>query len=144
MERKARLSAGFFVRKTCDRTYPARVGFWVRDEVRGSALLVVSWLFCSSVCLALVRGFFISGGCMSLDKGQVVVYGGGVGVSGSAYSQSAKVPQELTESISLLQMPVTISSVDVTLGDIVTLGGFAIIVARFVWDVRRSRRAKRE
>lgn len=45
------------------------------------------------------------------------------------------------DTIPLMAVPVPM--VEVTLGDLVALGGFAVVVARFVWDIRREKRKKR-
>lgn len=46
-----------------------------------------------------------------------------------------------THAIPLMAVPVPV--VEVTLGDLIALGGFAVVVARFVWDIRKDKRRKR-
>lgn len=43
-----------------------------------------------------------------------------------------------TEIIPLMAVPVPV--IQVTLGDLIALGGFAVVVARFVWDIRKEKR----
>lgn len=48
---------------------------------------------------------------------------------------------QLPDTIPLMAVPVPV--VEVTLGDLIALGGFAVVVARFVWDIRKDKRRKR-
>lgn len=76
---------------------------------------------------------------MKLDNGQLVSYFGGSGVGFVSLSTKAG---ELSGAGSIPLMAVHLPVVQVTLGDLVALGGFAIVVARFIWDIRKDKRRR--
>lgn len=80
---------------------------------------------------------------LKLDTGQVTAYFGGTGVSvvslGTKAAEHPATAINAPEIIPLMAMPVPV--VQVTLGDLVALGGFAVVVARFVWDIRKDKRS---
>ena len=79
---------------------------------------------------------------MSWDSGRTVAYLGGSAVSLSGMAEKAKAAppvQTVTEqSISLLQFPISIAQVNVTVGDIATLVGAGVVVVRLVWDIYKE------
>lgn len=75
---------------------------------------------------------------MKLDTGQLTAYVGGSGVSVVSLSTKAAEAQAAGHTIPLMSVPVPI--VEVTLGDVVALGGFLVVVARFVWDIYRDKK----
>ncbi len=90
---------------------------------------------------------------MGLDVGRVTAYFGGSGVSlislsVKAEASAASIPLitgaiPSPKSLSLLQVPIPLPLVEVTLGDVTALGGFLVVVGRFAWDVYRDRREQR-
>lgn len=74
---------------------------------------------------------------MELGSGQAVTYFGGVGAGVVAQSTQAQ-PMPSPETIPLMAYPVPV--IEVTLGDVVALGGFIVVVIRFCWDVWRWKR----
>lgn len=87
---------------------------------------------------------------LQLDAGRTIAYIGGLCVSASSLAakaehaeqvaQQAANVEQVAQSISLLQMNIA-PVLEITVGDVTTLGGFAIVVARFAWDVFKARRA---
>lgn len=75
---------------------------------------------------------------MRLDTGQITAYVGGSGVSVVSLStRAAELPAAETIPLMAVHVPV----IQVTLGDVVALGGFLVVVARFVWDVCKDKRS---
>lgn len=70
--------------------------------------------------------------------GRVFAYVGGP-VAGVTALEAKAAHMPTPEQIPLMAYPVPV--VNVTLGDLVALGGLAVVVARFVWDVRRDKRS---
>lgn len=79
------------------------------------------------------------------DTGRLVAYFGGSAVGVSSATQKVKA-SELTEAdtVTLLNYPIPLPHIEITVADITTVGGFLIVLARFVLDVSRERRAKRQ
>ncbi|MGL5093668.1 MAG: hypothetical protein ACRC8B_22670 [Aeromonas sobria] len=76
---------------------------------------------------------------MKIDSGQLVAYLGGSGVGVVSLSTKAgEIAGAGTIPLMALHLPV----VQVTLGDVVALGGFIVVVARFVWDIRKDKRKR--
>lgn len=81
---------------------------------------------------------------MSWDSGRAVAYlGGGAvslsGVAGKAKAAAQPVNEHVSEQgITLLQFPVSIAQVDVTVGDMTTLLGAAVVVVRLAWDIYKE------
>ncbi len=72
--------------------------------------------------------------------GRTFAYIGGPVASAIALeAQAAHMPTP--EQIPLMAYPVPV--VNVTLGDLIALGGFAVVLARFIWDVRKDKRGDR-
>ncbi len=77
---------------------------------------------------------------MRLDNGQITAYLGGSGVGFVSLGTKAG---ELSGSGTIPLMAVHLPAVQITIGDCVALGGFFVVVARFVWDVCRDNKRKR-
>jgi hypothetical protein len=85
---------------------------------------------------------------MTIDSGRAVAYLGGSavsvsGVAGKASATTEPVAEAAEKSISLLQFPIAISDVTVTVGDMTTLVGAGVVVVRLVWDIYRERKNRR-
>lgn len=80
---------------------------------------------------------------MSWDSGRAVAYLGGSAVSLSGVADKAKaatqpVKDAADQTISLLQFPVSLAQVDVTVGDMTTLLGAVVVVVRLAWDIYKE------
>lgn len=80
------------------------------------------------------------------DSGRLIAYLGGssVGVGSVAQKAQAADITKAADTISLLNYPLPIPHIDITLADVTTIGGFLIVLSRFVWDIRRSRRVQQQ
>lgn len=80
------------------------------------------------------------------DTGRLVAYFGGsaVGVSSATQKVKASGLTEAPDTVTLLNYPIPLPHIEITVADITTVGGFLIVLARFVLDVSRERRAKRQ
>ncbi|MGL4869902.1 MAG: hypothetical protein ACRC48_06780 [Aeromonas veronii] len=76
--------------------------------------------------------------------GRLIAYGFGTAIGLVSISSKAEVnPAKAPEVISLLQLPLPIPHVEITLADITTLLGAFAIVVRLRWDYNdRKRRGK--
>lgn len=81
---------------------------------------------------------------MAWDYGRIGTYlgGGAVGVKGIAEKAdlAEHVDEHSEHKINLLQFPVSIADVDVTMSDVITIVGTLVVVVRLVWDIYRESR----
>lgn len=79
------------------------------------------------------------------DTGRVVAYVGGTGVGLSSLSEKVQAATSgVAEPVSLLQYPVQLPHIQITVADITTVGGFLVVLARFGWDIWKDIRNKRQ
>ncbi|MGL4755202.1 MAG: hypothetical protein ACRCXB_22820 [Aeromonadaceae bacterium] len=76
---------------------------------------------------------------MSLEVGPAITYVGGVSAAVGGQAAQAK-PVISPETINLLATPLPIPSIEVTLGDVLTIVALCVTIARFRWDVKREKR----
>ncbi|MCF1458016.1 MAG: hypothetical protein LPH21_10840 [Shewanella sp.] len=82
-----------------------------------------------------------------MDKQQAVgrltayLGGGAVGISAQAQKAAAQTAEN---TVTLLQYPIPVPNLEITVGDITTVGGFLIVAARFVVDMRKDREQRRD
>ena len=80
------------------------------------------------------------------DTGRLVAYFGGsaVGVSSATQKVKATGLADTPETVTLLNYPIPLPHIEITVADITTVGGFLIVIARFVWDIRRDGRESKK
>ncbi|WP_163219911.1 hypothetical protein [Citrobacter freundii] len=79
------------------------------------------------------------------DTGRVIAYVGGTGVGLSSLSEKVQAAtSDVAGTVSLLQYPVQLPHIQITVADITTVGGFLVVLARFGWDIWKDIRNKRQ
>ena len=76
------------------------------------------------------------------DSGRIMAYfgGSGVGLGSAAQKTQAANLTNPQDTVSLLNYPIPLPQIEITLADIITVGGFLVVLSRFIWDIRRDRR----
>lgn len=80
------------------------------------------------------------------DSGRLITYLGGsaVGVSGVTQQVKAGDVLQASERFTLLNYPIPFWGIQTSLAEVITIGGFFFVAARFFLDVKRDRKLKQQ
>jgi hypothetical protein len=79
----------------------------------------------------------------NLSRWTVYATSAGVSIKGVAEKGSESMARQTEATVSLLQFPVALAQIEITVSDVTTVVAFGFLCWRFYWDAKDRRAAKR-